>query len=320
MRVPEVSPRAFRGLTLANLVLLAIVIVTGAAVRLTDSGLGCRDWPNCNADSFVSVGTKHEAIEQLNRLFSGAIVIPIALILIASYRFNPRRRDFVALSWLMLVLYFGNAVLGGISVLVKLAWVSVMGHFLLAMALVAVALTLHKRASEPDTRRVPVVSPLARWLARAVYVLTVWVLVWGTLVTAAGPHGGDLEAKRLSIPIPDLARIHAASVDTLVVLVLVLVVVLVRERAPRPVMTTVSLALVAMIAQGILGYVQYARGIPELLVGFHVAGAVTVFGAVQWLLLEMRAPVVADDQPVEPVLDTTGYAVSHARAGSSANA
>jgi cytochrome c oxidase assembly protein subunit 15 len=217
----------------------------------------------------------------------------------------------------MLVLYFGNAVLGGISVLVKLAWVSVMGHFLLAMALVAVALTLHKRAAEPDAPRVPIVSPLALWLARGVYALTVWVLVWGTLVTAAGPHGGDIEARRLSIPIPDLARIHAASVDTLVVVVLVLVVVLAHERAPRRVLTTVSFALGAMVAQGILGYVQYARGIPELLVGFHVAGAVTVFGSVQWLLLEMRAPVAFEQVTVDPQLATPGYAVSGA--GSQAN-
>ena len=139
--------------------LLAIIIVTGAAVRLTDSGLGCDDWPNCNADNFVAVGTKHEAIEQLNRLFSGAILIPIVLILLASYRRRPRRADFVRLSWVMLVLYLGNAVLGGISVLVKLAWVSVMGHFLLAIALVAVALMIHKRASEPDGPRAYVVTP-----------------------------------------------------------------------------------------------------------------------------------------------------------------
>jgi cytochrome c oxidase assembly protein subunit 15 len=157
------------------------------------------------------------------------------------------------------------------------------------------------------------VSQLALWLARGVYVLTVWVLVWGTLVTAAGPHGGDIEARRLSIPIPDLARIHAASVDTLVVLVLVLVVVLAHERAPRRVLTTVAFALAAMVAQGILGYVQYARGIPELLVGFHVAGAVTVFGSVQWLLLEMRAPVVFDETTADPMFGDPGYAVTTAR-------
>ena len=79
MRVPELTPRAFRRLTLCNLVLLAIIIVSGAAVRLTNSGLGCDDWPNCSADNFVGVGTHHAAIEQLNRFFSGAIGIPIAL-------------------------------------------------------------------------------------------------------------------------------------------------------------------------------------------------------------------------------------------------
>ena len=191
----------------------------------------------------------------------------------------------------MLFLYLGNAVLGGISVLVQLAWTSVMGHFLLAMALVAVALTLHKRAGEPAARHVCVVSRAAWALSGAVYALTVWVLVMGTLVTAAGPHGGDADANRLSIPIPDLARVHAISVDVLVGLVLVLVVVLVRERAPRRVLTSVSVALGAMVAQGVLGYVQYAQGIPELLVGFHVAGAVLVFGSVHWLLLELYEPV-----------------------------
>jgi len=291
MRVPELTPRAFRRLTLCNLVLLAIIIVSGAAVRLTDSGLGCDDWPNCNGDNFVAVGTKHEAIEQLNRLFSGAILIPIVLILVASYRLRPRRRDFVNLSWVMLVLYLGNAVLGGISVLVKLAWVSVMGHFLLAIALVAVALAIHKRASEPDGPRVSVVSGRVRYLARVVYVFTIWVLVLGTLVTAAGPHGGDIDAKRLSWPITDVARVHATSVDVLVLLVIVLVLVAVRDRAPRRFLTTLSVVLVAMVAQGILGYVQYAQGVPELLVGFHVAGAVLVFGSVQWLQFEMRVPV-----------------------------
>ena len=135
----------------------------------------------------------------------------------------------------------------------------------------------------------------------AVYALTIWVLVMGTLVTAAGPHGGDADAKRLSISIRDLARVHAASVDTLIVLVLVLVVVLVREGAPRRVLSTVSVVLAAMVAQGILGYVQYARGIPELLVGIHVAGAVLVFGSVHWLALELRVPVATTEPTPSPL-------------------
>lgn len=292
MRVPRPDPRAFRRLTLVDLVLVVAVIVTGAAVRLTGSGLGCSDWPACNPDDFVSVGTRHEAIEQLNRLYSGAIGVPLALTVVFAHRRVPRRRDLVAGAWAMLVLFLANAVLGGISVLVHLAWVSVMGHFLLAIALVGVALTTFRRAGEPDGARAPVVTRRTHALARVVYAGTVWVLVAGTLVTAAGPHGGDERAQRLAWPIDDAARVHAVSVDVLVAVVLLLVALLVRERAPRPVLVTASCALGAMVAQGVLGYVQYFNAIPAVLVAFHVAGAVTVFATVQWLLLSMREVVV----------------------------
>lgn len=299
MRVPELSPRAFRRLTLLNVVLLVTIVASGAAVRLTDSGLGCADWPRCNADRFVAVGSRHEAIEQLNRIFSGLIGIPIAATIAFARARRPRRRDLVILSWTMLALFLANAVLGGISVLVRLAWVSVMGHFLLAIALVGVALVVHRRGGEPDGPRRPVVTTGVRNLAWIVYGLTAWVLVAGTLVTAAGPHGGDAEARRLSWPISDVARVHAVSVDVLVALVVVLVIALVRTKAPRPVLATASVALAAMTAQGVLGYVQYANAIPALLVGFHVVGAVVVFATVQWLQLSMREPVVVPASIVE---------------------
>ncbi len=302
MRVPECSARAFRRLTLVNLVLLFTVVVSGAAVRLTDSGLGCSEWPSCTPDEFVSVGSSHEAIEQLNRLFSGAIGIPIGLTLLFAYRRRPRRRDLIVLAWSMLALFLGNAVLGGIAVLVQLAWVSVMGHYLLAIALVGAALTMHRRAREEPGARVPVVTRAVSRLMVAVYALTVWVLVAGTLVTAAGPHGGDVEAERLDWPIDDAARVHSVSVDVLVVLVVVLVAMLVRTGAPRTVLATASAAVAIMTAQGVLGYVQYFEAIPPLLVGFHVAGSVLVFGTVHWLALTMRAvpapaPVALEDRP-----------------------
>jgi len=291
VRVPVLTPRAFRRLTLANVVLLVVIIASGAAVRLTDSGLGCADWPNCNADNFISVDSGHSAIEQLNRIFSGLIGIPILATLVFAHRRQPRRRDLVTRAWLMLALFVGNAVLGGISVMVKLAWVSVMGHFLLAIALVGVALETHKRTGEPAGPRASVVASPVRAMGRAVYVLTIWVLVWGTLVTAAGPHGGDREARRLSWAIGDVARVHAVSVDILVGVLVVLMVVLVRTRAPRPVLVAASAALAAMVGQGIVGYVQYFNAIPEVLVGIHVVGAVAVFSTVQWFVLSMRTPV-----------------------------
>ena len=290
MRVPRMSAVAFRRLTIVNLVLLVAIIVSGAVVRLTNSGLGCADWPNCSATQFVSVATHHAAIEQINRIFSGLIGIPLGITVLAAYQLRPRRRDLVKLAWTLFALFWGEAIVGGISVEVKLAWVSVMSHFLLALALVSVALRLHQRASERPGPRALIVAPRAALLVRIVYVWTIGVVILGTLVTAAGPHGGDRDAKRLAIPITDLARMHGVAVDLLVILTLVTAYVLVRTGAPRVVLNTVSVAIAAMVAQGMLGYVQYAKEIPSVLVGFHVFGAVIVFGAVQQLDLSLRAP------------------------------
>ena len=290
MSLPRLSPAAFRRFTLVNVVLLVAIIVSGAIVRLTNSGLGCADWPNCSATKLVDVSSHHAAIEQLNRIFSGAIGVPIALALIGAYRREPRRNDLVRLAWILFALFWAEAVLGGISVKVKLAWVSVMGHFLLALALVGIALLMHHRAGQPEGERELVVSRPVERLARSVYALTIWVLIWGTLVTAAGPHGGDAEARRLGWPLVDVARVHGASVDVLITLILVLVVALVRTHAPRRVLTAASVTIVVMAAQGVLGYVQYFERIPAVLVGFHVFGAVSVFMCVQQLMFELRAP------------------------------
>ena len=197
MRGPHLTSAALRRLTLVNVVLLAAIIVSGAVVRLTNSGLGCADWPNCSSTKLVDVSSHHAAIEQLNRIFSGAIGIPIALALLGAYRLRPRRDDLVRLAWILFGLFWAEAVLGGISVKVRLAWVSVTGHFLLAITLIAVALVMHHRAGRAHVMRRPAVPPETMLLARAVYALTIWVIVVGTLVTAAGPHGGDVKARRL---------------------------------------------------------------------------------------------------------------------------
>ncbi|MGQ0823805.1 MAG: COX15/CtaA family protein [Actinomycetota bacterium] len=305
-------PRWFRRLSAANVILLGVIVVSGAAVRLTESGLGCPDWPHCNAEDFVSVGSRHEAIEQLNRLFSGAIGIPIVATIVTARRLRPRRRDLVVCGWAMLALFVANAVVGGISVQLELAWFAVLGHFLLAVALVAVALVAHKRGGEVAGPRRSLVGARTRALAATVYGLTVGVLVLGTLVTAAGPHGGDEDARRLGWPIEDVARAHAVTVEVLVAFTLLLIVVLARTRPALPgaVLNAASVALAAMVVQGGLGYVQYARGVPELLVGFHVAGAVAVFGSVHWLALALRvpaaAPTAADPAPAAPVPVTVG--------------
>jgi cytochrome c oxidase assembly protein subunit 15 len=293
MHAPRLSPTAYRRLALLNVVLLVVLIVSGAIVRLSNSGLGCADWPNCSATKLVDVSTHHALIEQLNRIFSGLIGIPLALGLLGAYWRVPRQRDLIVPSWILFGLFWAEAIMGGIAVEVKLAWVSVMGHFLLAIALVSVALLIYTRASDGDApARQLVVSRRAAIMVRAAYALTLWVIVWGTLVTSAGPHGGDAEARRLGVPLVDLARVHGASVDILLVLVLVTIAQLVHERAPRRVLNAASVTLVVMAAQAVLGYVQYFEQIPAVLVGFHVLGAVLVFVAVQRWVLSLRAPVV----------------------------
>jgi cytochrome c oxidase assembly protein subunit 15 len=233
------SAVAFRRLTIVNIVLLVAIVVSGAVVRLSNSGLGCADWPNCNASDFVSVATHHAAIEQANRIFSGLIGIPLGITVLMAYQLRPRRRDIVKLGWILFALFWGEAIIGGISVEVELAWFSVMSHFLLALALVSVALRMHQRASEAPGPRALVVAPAAARLVRVVYVWTIAVVILGTLVTAAGPHGGDAKAKRLAIPIADLARVHGTAVDLLVLLTLVTAWVLVRTGAPRVVLNTI---------------------------------------------------------------------------------
>jgi cytochrome c oxidase assembly protein subunit 15 len=300
MRLPDLSPRAYRRLTLLALLLLGAIIVTGAAVRLSGSGLGCHDWPNCEPRELIGVGNPNQRIEQINRLFTGLVSLGVIAAVLGSRRRVPRRRDLTALSWVLVVGVVFQAVLGGIAVKVRLAPVSVIGHFLASIVLVAVALVLHHRSAQPErpSRMVPVVSDSTRLFARLVFVLTIWVLVAGTLVTASGPHGGDAEAKRLSWPIPDAARVHGVSVDVLLVCVLVLAWRLQRDHAPRRALTTVSLFLLLGCAQAALGYIQYLNAIPALLVGFHVAGAVLVFSAAMQLQLELTVPAPEIEPPV----------------------
>lgn len=288
------SPRAYRRLAVIVLVLLVLLVASGAAVRLTNSGLGCADWPACNESELIDVSSRHAAIEQFNRLFSGLIGIPIVALLVAGYRRRPQRRDLIRPVWGMFVLFAAEAVVGGLSVLLELAWFSVAAHFLLAIGLVALAaVCVHRARDDGSAASSP---PCETWLRRSGWVIlagTVWVLAWGTLLTAAGPHGGDELADRLSWPIPTVARWHAVSVDVLVAFVLGVTVRAVRRRAPGDVLHALGWTMAAMIAQGTLGYVQYFRDIPALLVWFHVVGATLVALAVFRLVLIIGVGVPA---------------------------
>ena len=291
MALPEVTPKRYRRFALTALLLVATIIITGSAVRLSGSGLGCNDWPNCTAHELIQVTNKNQAIEQINRLFTGLVSIGVMIAVLGSLRRSPRRRDLVWLSWSLVGGVFLQALLGGLAVLVKLKWQSVALHFLASIVLLSAGLVLYRRSGEGEGPYIATVSRRSVLAGRVILGVSSAVLIAGTLVTGAGPHGGDAKATRLTWAIPTVARIHGALVWTLVGCVLALVVMLHKERAPAPAMLAVEMLLGVIVLQGSLGYYQYLNGIPALAVGFHVFGAVLVFSSAQWLQFTLRSPV-----------------------------
>ena len=305
MRLPSFSPRAYLRVTLAAQFLLGFIIVTGAAVRLTGSGLGCTDWPTCSDGSVVAPLEFHPMVEFGNRLVTGAVSVVVILAVLGSLSRVPRRRDLVWLSLGLVGGVLGQIVLGGLTVLFHLAPPLVMSHFLLSMVLLWCAVVLHHRAGLADDAVgvdggvVPLTAPSAAVLGRAVAVGAAVVLVSGTIVTGTGPHPGAHDGElidRLPFSLHDVARLHGALVVAFCLLVVVALVRLVRTGAAPSVVRRAEVLLAVVVAQGAIGYTQYFTGVPALLVGFHVVGAVGVWVAALRFALGMRG--VASVEPV----------------------
>ncbi len=302
MRRWRLSPQHYRSICVAALLLLGLIVVTGAAVRLTGSGLGCDDWPNCNASKFVDVSSRHSAIEQINRLFTGLVSLVVIAAVLGSLIRTPRRRDLTLLSLGLVGGVIGQVVLGGVTVLVDLHPAAVQAHLLLSMALVANAVVLVSRAGMPDAMRRHRVS---RSLRRHVWVCAAATLVaitFGTVVTGAGPHAGDEEARRFSISISRAAELHGIAVWVAVGCVATLMLRLRHRAAERAVLDgPLVLWICVAVAQASIGYLQYFTGVPAALVAAHVAGATVLWAATVWLVEALAAPIT-------PVTSLTGSA------------
>jgi cytochrome c oxidase assembly protein subunit 15 len=290
VRLPAVTPAAYRRVTLLTVVALCAIIVTGAAVRLTGSGLGCPTWPSCSAGHLTPHGENgsHVWVEFLNRVFTGMVSVAIALAVLAAWRRAPRRRDLVWLSLGLVAGLIGQIVLGGISVRHHLAPPFVMGHFLLSLVLVADAVALHHRAGEDAGPRRPTAGPELRTAAGWLVAIAAVVLVTGTVVTGTGPHGGDTTARRLHFDITDVARVHGIAVNVLVAGTLLFLWLAHRRGAPALAVRRARILLAVEVAQAAVGYTQYFNGVPEALVALHVLGAVSVWLAVLGLALSMH--------------------------------
>lgn len=289
-----ISPERYRKITIAALAALAIIIVTGASVRLTNSGLGCDDWPNCSSERLIDVSSKHAAIEQLNRFFTGVVGIAVIAAVLGSFiRAGERRRDLVRLSAWLVVGVIANAVLGGITVLVDLHPIAVQGHLLLSMATIVGGTVLVRRASEPDgVLRRRVVTETTQRLTWALFGVACVAIVTGTIVTGAGPHAGDENAERLDIAIPTAARIHGVTVVATIVIALAIAWRIRNHADDRHHLTNVLSSWIFVgLVQAALGYTQYFNGVPALLVGLHVAGAILVMLVTTQVVLDTSRPV-----------------------------
>jgi len=295
----RISPARYRLVTAVALGLLIVIVITGAAVRLTGSGLGCDDWPNCNDERLIDVSSNHSAIEQVNRLFTGLVAAAVIAAVLGSLWRQPRRRDLTRLSLGLVAGVLGQIVLGGITVLVDLHPLAVQGHMLLSMVLVATAVVLLRRAGEPDDgRRRPVVTEPTRRLVWALGTATAIAIVAGTVVTGAGPHAGDEDVQRFDVAISSAARIHGITV--MIAIALAVVVAWRVQRVPtdrRVLQGPVSSWIFIALLQAAVGYIQYFNDVPALLVGLHVAGATALWSMTVWLVLSTSRsvpPVTAD--------------------------
>jgi len=268
--------RILAPLTGLLLFLQGALIVTGGAVRLTGSGLGCPTWPECTPGSYTPIanqaeGQLHAWIEFGNRLLTFALFFAAIATIIAVFRSQRRDLRFLALTQILGILAQG--VLGGITVLTNLNPLSVASHFVLSIFLVAAATSLHSRRHHPFVRTSSSHVRISQYSFMHL-ILTFAVIVVGTLVTGSGPHAGDIDAPRLDLNIQHVAYIHGG-----LVLALLLLTVFYYLQSDHRYETRRWLGIFFFIslAQGAIGYIQYIQGVPELLVGTHLLGSSLVW-------------------------------------------
>lgn len=294
MRRPEISALRFRRVVWIAFGSLYAIIVTGSLVRLTGSGLGCSDWPNCNETKFVDVSSGHAAIEQINRLFTGFVAASVILAVSASLFLNPRMRRITANAGILVFGVLVQVVLGAYVVLTGLNPWSNMAHFLVSIFLVSSAFLLIKRVElliHPQDHR----DYADQRLRHLLFASACLVMFLGTVVTGAGPHSGAEQVTRLGIDVRFATQLHSASVWILVFLSVVLAVRARRKAVRWQIEGPAILRLLAAIsAQGFIGYVQYFGGVPAPLVAIHIALSVVVWLCVFAVFLPASTLLVLD--------------------------
>ena len=284
-KASDLATRVLAPATGLLLFLQAALVVTGGAVRLTGSGLGCPTWPECTPGSYTPV--PHQAEPQLNvwiefgnRLLTFVLVIASAAVIIAVLK--SKRKDLRLLAVGQFLGIFGQGVLGGITVLTDLNPIPVAGHLLLSIILIAGATSLYSRRYTPVVFVKP--ASLTSKISLVHIVTSFVVIILGTIVTGSGPHAGDAQAKRFDFDIRTVAWLHA---DVVIFLLGVTFAFYVAQGTSDHSKRAIKIFAIIALAQGGIGYVQYFTGIPEILVAAHLLGAVLVWIAAWRLRLSV---------------------------------
>lgn len=293
LRAVLLSDRLLKIFAWAAVVTNGVIAVTGATVRVTESGLGCATWPECQPGTLVpayrtGMAAVRQAIEFTNRTFTGIVLVASVGTFVLLWLHRPLRGAVLRLAAVGVIGVLFEAVWGGVVVHLALAWWTVAPHMLVSLLLVSFALATAVRIGESDIAARPVVPRPLRVLAQATLVVLGALCIAGTLVTAAGPHAGDVNTPRLDIPVRTLAQAHADLMFGFLGLLVALTVGFLAVQAPRGLLRRSWLLVAVTAAQGLLGLVQYATGVPEVLVVTHVFGAVLVVLAGNWMVLGTR--------------------------------
>jgi cytochrome c oxidase assembly protein subunit 15 len=251
------------------------IVLTGGVVRLTGSGLGCPTWPECTENSYTPVEGQIEGfkswIEFGNRLLTFALVIACILSILAVL--VSKRKDLRLLVLGQLAGIFGQAILGGITVLTDLHPLPVAGHFILSIILIAGAQSLLTKARAPFIRKKLETNTL-HLLARSHVLLTFLVIIIGTVVTGSGPHAGDVAAPRFNFDVRTVAWLHA---DLVIALLGISLAYFIYGSTPMTSKRLLKFFFLAAIFQGSIGYIQYFLGLPEVIVAAHMLGSTLVW-------------------------------------------
>ena len=281
----SISQSQYQKITKVSLLLLAFIIITGAAVRLSGSGLGCSDWPTCENDQLVAeIDDVHAMVEFVNRVITGFVALAVMIAVLGSLFRVPKRKDLIYLSIGLVVGVVIQVIVGALVVREHLPPSLVITHFLVSMVLVWNAVELDHRARSDDKSEHSSPPMLLKRMTKLIVGLGALVIITGTIVTGSGPHSGaenqqildalesqgtassitnlELEVERLPFDVPDVARIHGISVMLFLLLTLRLLFVIKRH---SPEFITVGQNLMAAIViQAAIGYFQYFTGVPAL--------------------------------------------------------